>query len=135
MYVSSRLPRIERSEIHRINGRGANTFLIKGENGLFQFDLNGGYKEYSLNRMSGKSHLNPRHLIEDGIVFDDNSQQYVVKVGNSLYGVFLPHRVATCSEKIVRRLGESARLSDQMVVIGPNYQRLRRQGVQSRHQR
>lgn len=126
MFVSAKLPRIERAEISKIKGRGANTFLINGEQSLYQIDAFGHCREFALvqSRHSGISGF--RRLNDDAIAFDEGAKQYVVKVGTSLYTVKLPEHVKACSEKVVSAKFERARLSDQMVTIGPDLMRPRR---------
>jgi len=132
MNVSAKLPRIDRGEISRIKGRGANTFLIKGEMSLFQRDGFGNFKEFALVRAKHTAFLEGRGLAEDAITFDDYTKQYVIKVGSGLYTVNLPDRVTACADKVVTRELRSARLSEQMITIGPDPQRMRRHSVLSR---
>jgi hypothetical protein len=131
MYISAKLPRIERGEIGRVKGRCANTFLIKGEACLYQRDQSGFFNEFLLNKIF-RNNLKVPSLKEDAITFDQVAQQYVVKVGNSLYEVSLPDPVTTCSDKIVRQRYTSARLSEQMITIGPEPLHTRLHSVLSR---
>lgn len=135
MNVSAKLPRIDRGEISKIKGRGANTFLIKGEMSLYQLDGFGNFKEFSLIRAKHPAFLDGRDLVEDAITFDDYTKQYVIKVESGLYTVNLPDRVTACANKVVTRELKSARLSEQMITIGPDPQRMRRHSVVSRMHR
>lgn len=128
MVVSAKLPRIERAEISKIKGRGANTFLIKGERLLCQIDDSGRHREFALVRQKPSGVAVFGRLNDAAIAFDEAGKHYVVKVGTTLYSVNLPEHVKACSERVVSRKFERARLSDQLITIGPDVVRIRRHG-------
>lgn len=120
MYSVAKLPKISREVISREMRGKSNTFLVRGELIICQRDPFGMMREYPLSAAGKTVSTIGKKLGEDMILFDHISKQYVLKVDGVLYTVRLPNLVSASANKVVRHELNYAKLSEQLVIIGPS---------------
>lgn len=99
---------------------GGNTCLFEGERVIVQKLASGKVAEVRLTRLVDVGARPPGFLHDSEIWYDGRTGMYSVRIGDDTWLADLPESVVAPSRKLLRSVDGPARLSAQVVCVGPS---------------